>query len=90
LQALALFQAQTRKQQQILRDQQKRCEAYLADQRQLLLKVRRDHRVLEKLKERRWQTWAYLNDREVEETAADAYMAKWARPDSMGSPGERA
>jgi len=49
------------------------------EQRQRLLKARTDHRVLEKLKERRWRQWVYLNDRELEETAAEVYLAKWPR-----------
>jgi flagellar export protein FliJ len=90
LQALAAFRGHTRRRQQDLQAQRKQCEAFIAEHRQILLKIRRDHRVLEKLKEKRWRTWVYLNDREVEETAAEAYLAKWARPDAEGHPGGRA
>ena len=57
------------------------CEKLITEQRQRLLKARTDHRVLENLKERRWRQWVYLNDREVEGTAAEVYLAKWGRED---------
>ncbi len=44
-----------------------------------LLKARKDHRILEKLKETRYKNWVYLNEREIESTAAEAYLSKWAR-----------
>jgi hypothetical protein len=54
------------------------------EQRKRLLQARRDHTVLEKLKEKRLRTWSYLSDREIEETAAEAYISKWARNESEG------
>jgi flagellar FliJ protein len=81
LQSWALYQARLAKQQEILKAQLLQCEKLVLDQRQRLLKARTDHRVLEKLKERRWRQWVYLNDREVEDTAAEVYLAKWGRED---------
>ncbi len=81
LQSWALYQARLAKQQELLKTQLLQCEKLILEQRQRLLKARTDHRVLEKLKERRWRQWVYLNDREVEDTAAEVYLAKWGRED---------
>jgi hypothetical protein len=81
LQSWALYQARLVKQQDFLRTQTAQCEKLILEQRQRLLKARTDHRVLERLKERRWRQWVYLNDREVEDTAAEVYLAKWSRED---------
>ena len=79
LQSWALYQARLAKQQELLKTHLAQCEKLVLEQRQRLLKARTDHRVLEKLKERRWRQWVYLNDRELEETAAEVYQAKWPR-----------
>ena len=81
LQSWALYQARLVKQQEILKTQLAQCEKLTVEQRQRLLKARTDHRVLEKLKERRWRQWVYLNDRELEDTAAEVYLSKWSRED---------
>jgi len=50
-------------------------------QRNKLLQARRDHRMLEKLREKRLAEWTYLHDRELEDVAADSFLAQWARPE---------
>ena len=81
LQSWALYQAHLVKQLELLKTQLQQCEALVVQQRQRLLKARTDHRVLENLKERRLRQWVYLNDREVEDTAAEVYLSKWGRED---------
>jgi len=81
LQTWALYQARLVKQQELLKIQLLQCEKLTLEQRQRLLKARTDHRVLERLKERRWRQWVYLNDRELEDTAAEVYLSKWNRED---------
>jgi len=81
LQTWALYQARLVKQQELLKTQLLQCEKLTLEQRQRLLKARTDHRVLERLKERRWRQWVYLNDRELEDSAAEAYLSKWSRED---------
>jgi flagellar FliJ protein len=81
LQTWALYQARLVKQQELLKTQLLQCEKLTLEQRQRLLKARTDHRVLERLKERRWRQWIYLNDRELEDSAAEAYLSKWSRED---------
>jgi flagellar FliJ protein len=81
LQTWALYQARLVKQQELVKTQLLQCEKLTLEQRQRLLKARTDHRVLERLKERRWRQWIYLNDRELEDSAAEAYLSKWSRED---------
>ncbi|MGH9646524.1 MAG: hypothetical protein ACRD4E_06880 [Bryobacteraceae bacterium] len=81
LQTWALYQARLVKQQELLKTQLSQCEKLTLEQRQRLFKARTDHRVLERLKERRWRQWVYLNDRELEDSAAEAYLSKWNRED---------
>ena len=90
LQSWALYQARLAKQQEVLKVQLLQCEKLILEQRQRLLKARTDHRVLEKLKERRWTQWVYLNDREVEGTAAEVYLARWGREEPENEPAELA
>jgi len=90
LQSWALYQARLAKQQELLKEQLLQCEKLILEQRQRLLKARTDHRVLEKLKERRWRQWVYLNDRELEGTANEVYLAKWSREDEENKAAELA
>ena len=83
LQSLAAFQLRMRSQRAELHAARARCQAEIVQQRTRVLIARRDFRVLEKLKEKRLRSWIYLTDREIENTAADAYLARWARPDAM-------
>ena len=82
LQSWALYQARLAKQGEVLKTRMAQCEKSILEQRQKLLKARTDHRVLEHLKERRWRQWVYLNDREMEDTATEVYLAKWGREDA--------
>lgn len=54
---------------------QKKLEA----ERRAMLEARRRCRLLERLSERRLKEWQAERDREVEETAAESYLARWAR-----------
>jgi flagellar export protein FliJ len=81
LQALAAYQVKIKAERASLRAGRLQCEKQVAEQRTRLLKARRDYRVLEKLREKRWKEWQYVADREIEDVAAEAYLAKWARND---------
>jgi hypothetical protein len=84
LRALAAFQLRMQSERASLKVTRIQCETQIVEQRKRLLQARRDHTVLEKLKEKRLRTWSYLSDREIEETAAEAYISKWARNESEG------
>jgi len=51
----------------------------LAEQQKLMLEARRRCRLLERLKEHRLTEWTAERDREVEEIAAESYLARWSR-----------
>jgi len=51
----------------------------LAEQQKLMLEARRRCRLLERLEERRLAEWREACDRELEELAAESYLAKCAR-----------
>jgi uncharacterized sporulation protein YeaH/YhbH (DUF444 family) len=51
----------------------------LAEQQKLMLEARRRCRLLERLKERRLAEWTAARDHEVEEIAAESYLARWSR-----------
>jgi hypothetical protein len=51
----------------------------LADQQKLMLDARRRCRLLERLKDRRLTEWTASRDHEVEEIAAESYLARWNR-----------
>jgi len=90
LQSWALYQGRLAKQQELLKARLAQCEKLIVEQRQRLLKARTDYRVLENLKERRWRQWVYLNERELEDTAAESYLAKWGREDAENRLAESA
>ena len=51
----------------------------LAEQHREMLEARRRHRLLERLKERRLEEWTKERDRELDEIAAESYLARWSR-----------
>lgn len=82
LHALPAFQAQIKKERAILLAERLQFERRIAVQRTRLLKARKDFRVLENLRERRKDAWTYSYNRELEEQAADAHLAKLIRGES--------
>jgi hypothetical protein len=55
------------------------CQKELAARQAAVLEARRRYRLLERLKDRRWAEWQSAADRELDELAADSYLAQWAR-----------
>jgi hypothetical protein len=53
----------------------------LAEQQKAMLEARRRCRLLERLKERRLTEWTAERDHELEEIAAESFMARWSRGD---------
>jgi hypothetical protein len=51
----------------------------LAEQRKLMLEARRRFTLLERLKERRLTEWTATRNSEVEQIAAESYLARWNR-----------
>jgi len=55
------------------------CQNELAARQAVMLEARRRCRLVERLKERRWAEWQSAAGRELDELAADSYLAQWAR-----------
>ncbi|MEO8368121.1 MAG: hypothetical protein ABI806_02825 [Candidatus Solibacter sp.] len=51
----------------------------LAEQQKLMLEARRRCRLLERLKERRLAEWTAERDKELDEIAAESFLARWSR-----------
>lgn len=77
LAALDEFRIHARAQFAILAARRDACARELATQQAAMLESRRRCRLLERLRERRWSEWQAAADREIEEVAADSYLARW-------------
>ncbi len=76
--ALARYQEHLAQQRKAGLDRRWDCEKRTEQQRARLLKARREHRLLEKLRQARRAEWEAAVDREFEALAAEAYLAQWA------------
>jgi flagellar export protein FliJ len=83
LQSLAAFRDRTQRLHQAVLARKIKCEGLIADHRQRVMKARRNHRVLEKLKEQRLNTWTAENNRELEALADESFLAKWLREEAQ-------
>lgn len=55
------------------------CQKELSTRQTAVLEARRRCRLLERLKDRRWEEWHAASEKELDELAADSYLAQWAR-----------
>ncbi len=78
--ALTGFRSRIQNQRAKLKEACTRIEREIDEQRKRLLKARQDHRMLDKLREKRRAEWTYLNDRELEAIANESYLAQWTPP----------
>jgi hypothetical protein len=79
LMALGNFRLRARKLEAQIRIRRIDASNQLAAQQQKMLEARRRCRLLERLKERRLAEWTLERDHEVEEIAAESYLARWNR-----------
>ncbi len=86
LHRLSAFRERTLRLRQAVHVQKVSCEALIREQQQQVLEAKKQHRILEKLKERQWENWQYLHEREIENTAADSYLANWVRERDAREP----
>jgi flagellar export protein FliJ len=80
LAALSRYQVYVEQQRKIAADRRRDCEARLEQQRARVLEARREHRLLEKLREVRRTEWESAVNREFEALAAETYLAQWEPP----------
>jgi hypothetical protein len=77
--ALAEFRTHVKEEESRLAARRSECERAQAAQQASMLEARRRCRLLERLRERRWAEWKASSDRELEEIAAESYLAQWGR-----------
>ncbi len=81
LKTLDAYLQRTRKQEENLRVQRLDTEMRINGQLKRVISAQRKHRLLEKLRERRHREWVTELNTEVEQLAADTYLAKFNRKD---------
>lgn len=77
LEALAGYRIRFRKLEDALLRAGREHEARIVEERRLWAETRRRVRMFEKLKARRLEQYDYENDRELEQFAAEMYLAQW-------------
>src|SRR5262245_11917834 len=60
------------------------CEKRLAEQAKLLMARKREVKVLEHLRAQRLEAWRVEREKETEQQAAEAYLARWLTPPRAG------
>ena len=84
LTALGSFRLRVRTEEAEIGRRRDACAQKLAAQKQQMLEARRRCRLLERLKEHHLAEWTAARDRELEEIAAESYLARWKRQGSEG------
>ena len=79
LAALSRFREHVAQEERSLEARRAACRQQLQEQHKLMLEARRRCRLLERLRERRWGEWRAESDRELEQFAAECYLAGVAR-----------
>jgi flagellar export protein FliJ len=77
LEALAGYRIRFRKHEAALLGMAREHEARIAEERRQWLEARRRVRMFEKLRARRLEQYDYERDRELEQFAAEMYLAQW-------------
>lgn len=75
--ALSAYREAARAQTAALDARRREREAQVAAQRERIAAARSRTRLLERLRQRRFEEWQYQGSREMEQFAADAYLARW-------------
>jgi flagellar FliJ protein len=78
LAALGSFRLRVKSEEAELDRRRVDCARKVAEQQGQMLEARRRSRLLEKLKERRIAEWKTACDREIEEIAAESYIARYS------------
>jgi hypothetical protein len=83
LAALGAFRRSVERQTKDLAARRTEQTKKLAEREQAMLEARRRCRLLERLRERRLAEWKSESDRELEQAAAESYLARLARQSSI-------
>ena len=84
LTALGFYRLRVKTEEAEIARRRDECAIKLAAQKQQMLEARRRCRLLERLKERRLAEWTAARDHELDEIAAESYLARWKMQDSEG------
>jgi hypothetical protein len=79
LTALGAYRLRARKLEEQIKIHRAEAAKKVEEQQKAMLEARRRCRLLERLKERRLVEWTAERDKELEEIAADSYLARWSR-----------
>ena len=78
LAALGRFRVNVREREKEIDGRRAECRKLLDERQNSMLEARRRCRLLERLKERRWREWQAACDRELEQLAAESFLARSA------------
>jgi len=87
--ALGLFRLRARKTEIELNQDLHTRESAVREQMQRVQDAQRRLRLLEKLRDRRQAEHRYLEDKELEDLAAEAFLARWDRPSGLSGTSRR-
>ena len=79
LAALGSFRLAVKMKERDLALRRAECQEKLARQQSAMLEARRRCRLLERLKERRLSEWEREQNRDLEQLAAESYLAQWSQ-----------
>ncbi len=77
--ALAAHRERLRAEKAAVAARQTACEREISTQRDKVRDAQRQYRLLEKLEQRRWLEWRRAADLELDNLAAESYLALWNR-----------
>jgi hypothetical protein len=87
LAALGSFRLRVKSQEAEIARRRGECALKLADQQKQMLEARRRCRLLERLKDRRLAEWTAARDHELEQIAAESYLARWQQSPAQHAGG---
>jgi flagellar export protein FliJ len=77
LEALAQYRVRLERQKIAVAQKAQQCRERIAAQQGRIIEAQRRARLLEKLRERRLEEWRNTGDREMENFAGEAFLARW-------------
>jgi hypothetical protein len=77
LAALCAFRSRVKSIEARIAAQRAECARKLAERQKVMMEARRRYKLLERLEERRLVEWKAARDKELDELAAESFLAKW-------------
>lgn len=87
LEALGAYRLRVRQQALEIVARRVECEREADEQRITMMEARRRVRLLERLQERRHAEWRASADKELDDAASEAYLAKWTKSSAADKRG---